>query len=63
MLLAEVIESVADIHYRDLAAAVGVDLPHGRVTSDEGLRITDILNKRDPARHPVRPGRPTDGPS
>lgn len=35
-----------DIHQRQLAEAVGVELPHGRITPAEGLRINDILNKR-----------------
>jgi hypothetical protein len=44
--LADLIEATVDIHQHQLAAALGVPLPHGRITPDEGLQINDILNKR-----------------
>jgi hypothetical protein len=44
--LADVVEAAVDTHQRQLAEALGVDLPHGRVTPAEGLRINDVLNKR-----------------
>ncbi len=45
-VLADVVEATVDVHQKQLAEAVGVDLPHGRVTPAEGLRINDVLNKR-----------------
>jgi hypothetical protein len=45
-VLADLVEAAVDVHQRQLAEAVGVELPHGRVTPAEGLRINDILNKR-----------------
>jgi hypothetical protein len=44
--LATLIEANVDAHATDLAKAVGVDLPEGRVTPIEGNRINDILIKR-----------------
>jgi hypothetical protein len=45
-VLADLIEAAVDTHQCALASAVGVALPHGRITPDEGLQINDILNKR-----------------
>jgi hypothetical protein len=45
-VLADLVEAAVDIHQRQLAEALGVDLPHGRITPAEGLRINDMLNKR-----------------
>jgi hypothetical protein len=45
-VLADLVEATVDIHQKQLADAVGIDLPHGRLTPAEGLRINDILNKR-----------------
>jgi hypothetical protein len=44
--LADLVEAAVDTHQRQLAEALGVDLPHGRITPAEGLRINDMLNKR-----------------
>jgi hypothetical protein len=44
--LAAVMESIIDIHQRDLANAIGVPLTAGRLTRDEGNIINDILTKR-----------------
>ncbi|WP_314178218.1 hypothetical protein [Streptomyces winkii] len=44
--LADLVEAAVDNHQRQLAEALGVGLPHGRVTPAEGLQINDILNKR-----------------
>jgi hypothetical protein len=44
--LATFIEATVDVHATDLAGAVGVDLPEGRVTPVEGNNINDILIKR-----------------
>ncbi len=44
--LAVLIESTVDTHQVQLAAALGVDVPSGRVTPNEGNTINDILNKR-----------------
>lgn len=44
--LADLVESAVDVHQRLLADALGVPLPHGRITPTEGARINDILNKR-----------------
>ncbi|MEU6658862.1 hypothetical protein [Streptomyces sp. NPDC046821] len=44
--LADLVEAAVDIHQRPLADTLGIDLPHGRITPDEGARINDILNKR-----------------
>jgi hypothetical protein len=51
-VLATLIEAATDTHQRELAAAVGIDLPHGRMTRAEGLRITNIFDKRGPTRRP-----------
>jgi hypothetical protein len=45
-LLADLVEAAVDTYQRPLADALGVDLPHGRITPAEGARINDILNKR-----------------
>jgi hypothetical protein len=45
-VLATLVEAVVDIHTVGLAGALGVDLPEGRVTPEEGNRINDILGKR-----------------
>lgn len=45
-VLADLIESAVDIYQQPLAAAVGISLPHGRVTPNEGVQINNILNKR-----------------
>ncbi|GHJ43516.1 hypothetical protein Cs7R123_08580 [Catellatospora sp. TT07R-123] len=44
--LAAVIEAAVDVHQHDLAEALGVPLPAGRLTRPEGNQINDILNKR-----------------
>ncbi|MGK5692000.1 hypothetical protein ACSNOJ_03645 [Streptomyces sp. URMC 128] len=44
--LADLVEAAVDTHQRQLAEALGIDLPQGRVTPAEGLRINDVLNKR-----------------
>ncbi|GAB2883237.1 hypothetical protein [Streptomyces mayteni] len=44
--LADLVEAAVDTHQRQLAEALGFDLPHGRITPAEGLRINDVLNKR-----------------
>lgn len=44
--LATLIEATVDAHANDLAKSLGVDLPEGRVTPNEGNRINDILSKR-----------------
>jgi hypothetical protein len=44
--LAELVEAAVDTHQRQLAEAVGVALPQGRITPAVGLQINDILNKR-----------------
>ncbi|MEV6702489.1 hypothetical protein AB0M68_36035 [Streptomyces sp. NPDC051453] len=44
--LADLVEAAVDIHQRPLAETLGIDLPHGRITPEEGARINDILNKR-----------------
>jgi hypothetical protein len=44
--LADLIESVVDVHQAALAAAVGIELAHGRLTPYEGAQINNILNKR-----------------
>jgi hypothetical protein len=38
-VLADLIEATVDTHQHALAAALGVSLPHGRLTPDEGLQI------------------------
>ncbi len=43
---ADLVESVVDIHQARLAATVGIELPHGRLTPHEGAQINNILNKR-----------------
>ena len=43
--LADLIEAAVDIELPALAGAMGVVLPHQRVTADEGLQINNILNK------------------
>ena len=45
-VLATLIEATVDAHSKELAEALGVDLPEGRVTPQEGNHINDILNKR-----------------
>jgi hypothetical protein len=45
-VLADLIEAAVDTHQCALAKAVGIALPHGRITPEEGLQINDILNKR-----------------
>ncbi|WP_431970148.1 hypothetical protein [Nocardia sp. bgisy134] len=45
-VLATLMESTLDIHQADLAEALGVELPSGRITVDLGNQINDILNKR-----------------
>lgn len=44
--LSTLIEATVDAHTTDLAKALGIDLPEGRVTPEEGNRINNILNKR-----------------
>ncbi|MFJ9682026.1 hypothetical protein ACIRP2_28855 [Streptomyces sp. NPDC101194] len=44
--LADLVEAAVDTQQRQLAEALGIELPHGRVTPAEGLRINDVLNKR-----------------
>jgi len=44
--LATLIEATIDTHAHALARAIGVDLPEGRLTPDEGNKINDILLKR-----------------
>jgi hypothetical protein len=44
--LADLVEAAVDLHQRQLAEALGVDLPHGRITPAEGLQINGMLNKR-----------------
>ncbi|MFD8569139.1 hypothetical protein [Streptomyces sp. NPDC059639] len=44
--VADLVEAAVDIHQRQLAEALGVDLPHGRITPAEGLQINGMLNKR-----------------
>ncbi|MGE6955108.1 hypothetical protein, partial [Staphylococcus capitis] len=44
--LATLIEATVDAHASELAKALGVDLPEGRLTPKEGNRINDILTKR-----------------
>jgi hypothetical protein len=44
--LADLIEAAIDIELRGLAQALGIALPHHRVTRDEGAQINNILNKR-----------------
>lgn len=44
--LATLIEAAVDAHVGDLANALGVDLPQGRVTTEEGNQINNILLKR-----------------
>lgn len=45
-VLATLIEATVDAHSNDLANAVGVHLPQGRVTTTEGNQINNILIKR-----------------
>jgi hypothetical protein len=45
-VLADLIEATVDMHQQALAASVGIDLPHGRITPSEGIQINNILNKR-----------------
>lgn len=45
-VVSDLIESAVDVHQAQLAAAVGIALPHGRLTPDEGAQINNILNKR-----------------
>jgi hypothetical protein len=45
-VLATLIEATIDNHAGDLAKALGVDLPEGRLTPEEGNRINNILTKR-----------------
>lgn len=45
-LLADLVAAAVDIHQRPLAETLGIELPHGRITLDEGARINEILNKR-----------------
>jgi len=42
----ELIEASIDVNQLKLANAVGIPLPHGRITQAEGHAISDILNKR-----------------
>ncbi|MEU6496865.1 hypothetical protein ABZ890_41940 [Streptomyces sp. NPDC046984] len=44
--LADLVEAAVDLHQRQLAEALGIALPHGRITPAEGLQINDMLNKR-----------------
>lgn len=44
--LADLVEAAVDTHQCQLAEALGVELPQGRITPAEGLRINDVLNKR-----------------
>lgn len=44
--LANLIEATIDTHQHTLADALGIPLPHHRITPTEGARINDILNKR-----------------
>jgi hypothetical protein len=44
--LATLIEATIDAHTTDLAKTLGVDLPEGRLTPEEGNRVNNILNKR-----------------
>jgi hypothetical protein len=45
-VLATLIEATVDQHASDLAKTLGVDLPEGRLTPEEGNRINNILTKR-----------------
>jgi hypothetical protein len=45
-VLATLIEATVDAHTIHLANTLGIDLPEGRVTPEEGNRINNILNKR-----------------
>jgi len=45
-VLATLIEATVDAHTKDLADRLGVKVPEGRVTPEDGNRINDILNKR-----------------
>lgn len=44
--VADLVEAAVDTHQLQLAEVLGIDLPHGRITPAEGLRINDVLNKR-----------------
>lgn len=44
--LATLIEATVDAYATDLAKAVGVDLPEGRLTPEEGNKINNVLGKR-----------------
>ncbi|MEU1964851.1 hypothetical protein ABZ541_00205 [Micromonospora sediminicola] len=44
--LTDLIEASIDVNQLKLADAVGIPLPHGRITPTEGHVISDILNKR-----------------
>ncbi|MEO3809504.1 hypothetical protein ABGB17_10940 [Sphaerisporangium sp. B11E5] len=43
--LADVVEATVDTHHRALAEALGVALPHGRLTPAESASINDLLHK------------------
>ncbi|MEU8265317.1 hypothetical protein AB0C02_32540 [Micromonospora sp. NPDC048999] len=45
-VLATLIEATVDAHTTGLAKTLGVDLPEGRLTPEEGNRINNILIKR-----------------
>jgi hypothetical protein len=45
-VVADLIESSIDVHQSEIAAIAGVALPNGRITTAQGLRINDLLNKR-----------------
>jgi hypothetical protein len=44
--LATLIEATVDAHANDLAKTLGVELPEGSLTPEEGNRINNILTKR-----------------
>ncbi|GAB3003013.1 hypothetical protein [Saccharothrix stipae] len=44
--VSDLIEATVDVHQAQLATAVGIVLPHGRLTPNEGVQINNILNKR-----------------
>jgi hypothetical protein len=44
--VADLIEAAVDTYQQALATAVGIPLPHGRLTPEEGAQINNILNKR-----------------
>lgn len=45
-VLADVVEAAVDVHQQDLAEALGVALPLGRLTPQQGAEINNILGKR-----------------